>query len=630
LRAKKLSRRNHTYYTFADVDATSHESKIKNRKIRFMNGLFEILSNKEWMIQQEFLHSILPTLQYNIANHASLGIDREKKSPMAIGQQGQDFIREYQVTEDGNVLPAYDGWGEGDVLGKMKEPFVNVMPVDGPITRNGGACSYGSRDIRDWMMKAADNKFCQGHVLHINTPGGSAWAKNDFLQGIEYAHLKGQRVIAFIDGLCASAGMYLASLCDEVYVMNPKDQLGCVGVMAAFFTMKNGDKDLSTGETYREYYDPESVDKNKEMRDIAEDEDATLLIEELKTLGEEFRADMRAAFPNAKDEHLKGKIFDAKDVMGILCDGQMMLGDVISRVFNLANGTEQPIARTAGRKLGKMQKPAGRGASASVRMTAAQAKENVLSTTLNSINMKENYPAVFALLGVEEMQLSEEGTFFNKDLLATLNSAIEAKNKETADAKALAEQLTSEKNELTAQIETLNADHQKAIDDLKAEHAQAVETLNADHQKAIDDLKAEHAQAIEGKDNQISALEQEKADLTAAATTKDETIANLQSDMEGKASQIEQLTADLNGAKESLTTAEQTLAERDQQISDLNAQIAELQHDPGQGAQAGAAPQNNGGGAEAPGVAVNQYVYNPSLSYEKNMEAKAKWEAEHK
>ena len=577
-----------------------------------MNGLFEILSNKEWMIQQEFLHSILPTLQYNITNHASLGIEREKKSPMAIGQQGQDFIREYQVTEDGNVLPAYDGWGEGDVLGKMKEPFVNVMPVDGPITRNGGACSYGSRDIRDWMMKAADNKFCQGHVLHINTPGGSAWAKNDFQQGIDYAHARGQRVIAFIDGLCASAGMYLASLCDEVYVMNPKDQLGCVGVMAAFFTMKNGDKDLSTGETYREYYDPESVDKNKEMRDIAEDEDATLLIEELKTLGEEFRADMRAAFPNAKDEHLKGKVFDAKDVMGILCDGQMMLGEVIGRVFDLANGSAQPIERTAGRKIAKRQQTAGRGTtaakSASVRMQAGAAKENVLSPTNNSINMKENYPAVFALLGVEEMQLSEEGTFFNKDLLATLNSAIEAKNKETADAKALAEQLTSEKNELTAQIET----------------------LNADHQKAIDDLKAEHAQAIEGKDNQISALEQEKADLAAAATTKDEEIATLKADAEGKASQIEQLTTDLNGAKESLTTAEGTIAERDQTISDLNAQIAELQHDPGQGAQAGAAPQNNGGGAEAPGVAVNQYVYDPSLSYEKNMEAKAKWEAEHK
>ena len=604
-----------------------------------MNGLFEILSNKEWMIQQEFLHSILPTLQYNITNHASLGIEREKKSPMAIGQQGQDFIREYQVTQDGKTHGRYD-W-RGDSLSELNEPFVNVMPIDGPITRNGGACSYGSMEIRDWMMEAANNPACQGHVLTVNTPGGSAWAKNDFQQGIDYAHAKGQRVIAFIDGLCASAGMYLASLCDEVYVMNPKDQLGCVGVMAAFFTMKNGEKDLSTGETYREYYDPESVDKNKEMRDIAEDEDATLLIEELKTLGKEFRADMRAAFPNAKDEHLKGKIFDAKDVMGILCDGQMMLGQVISRVFNLANGTEQPIARTASRKIAKRQQPAsrgmsagqqtsvGNGASASVRMTAAQAKENVLSPTNNSINMKENYPAVFALLGVEEMQLSEEGTFFNKDLLATLNSAIEAKNKETADAKALAEQLTSEKNELTAQIETLNADHQKAIDDLKAEHAQAVETLNDDHQKAIDELKAEHATSIEEKDNQISALEQEKADIAAAATTKDEEIATLKADAEGKASQIEQLNADLNGAKESLTTAEGTIAERDQQITDLNAQIAELQHDPGQGAQAGAAPQNNGGGADAPQVVVNQYVYDPSLSYKENRELEKKWNEAH-
>lgn len=584
-----------------------------------MNGLFEILSNKEWMIQQEFLHSILPTLQYNITNHASLGIDREKKSPMAIGQQGQDFIREYQVTQDGKTHGRY-GW-RGDSLSELNEPFVNVMPIDGPITRNGGACSYGSMEIRDWMMEAANNPACQGHVLNINTPGGSAWAKNDFQQGIEYAHARGQRVIAFIDGLCASAGMYLASLCDEVYVMNPKDQLGCVGVMAAFFTMKNGDKDLSTGETYREYYDPDSVDKNKEMRDIAEDEDATLLIEELKTLGEEFRADMRAAFPNAKDEHLKGKIFDAKDVMGILCDGEMMLGDVISRVFNLANGTEQPIARTASRKIAKRQQTAGRGTSAGQQASGgdpmqqalaagektAEEIDNILSPTNNSINMKENYPAVFALLGVEEMQLSEEGTFFNKDLLATLNSAIEAKNKETADAKALAEQLTSEKNELTAQIET----------------------LNADHQKAIDDLKAEHATAIEEKDNQISALEQEKADLTAAATTKEEEIATLKADAEGKASQIEQLTTDLNGAKESLTTAEGTIAERDQTINDLNAQIAELQHDPGAGAQAGAAPQNNGGGAEAPDYKPNCYVYDNNLSFEKNRELEKKWNAEH-
>jgi len=570
-----------------------------------MNGLFEILSNKEWMIQQEFLHSILPTLQYNITNHASLGIEREKKLPMAIGQQGQDFIREYQVTENGDVLPTRDGWTGEDLLGKMKEPFVNVMPVDGPITRNGGACSYGSRDIRDWMMKAADNKFCQGHVLHINTPGGSAWAKNDFQQGIDYAHARGQRVIAFIDGLCASAGMYLASLCDEVYVMNPKDQLGCVGVMAAFFTMKNGDKDLSTGETYREYYDPESVDKNKEMRDIAEDEDATLLIEELKTLGEEFRADMKAAFPNAKDEHLKGKVFDAKDVMGILCDGQMMLGQVISRVFNLANGSEQPIERTANRKIAKRSK-AGSGEPMQQALAAgeetAKKVDNILSTTLNNKIMTEKYQTIAQLAGAADGKFEKvdaDGVYMNTSLLDTLQTNIEAMQKEKADALALVESLTAEKNELTAKVEELTAQ---------------AETKETEHAKAIEDLKAAHATAIEEKDNQISALEQEKADL--------------QGEVNAKAESIEAMQTELNGAKESLTTAQNTIAERDQQITDLNATINEMKQDAGEGAQGGS-PANNGEGAEAAKVVVGCYVYNNDLTYEQNLEAEEKWNKEH-
>ena len=538
-----------------------------------MNGLFEILSNKEWMIQQEFLHSILPTLQYNITNHASLGIDREKKSPMAIGQQGQDFIREYQVTQDGKTHGRY-GW-RGDSLSELNEPFVNVMPIDGPITRNGGACSYGSMEIRDWMMEAANNPACQGHVLNINTPGGSAWAKNDFQQGIDYAHARGQRVIAFIDGLCASAGMYLASLCDEVYVMNPKDQLGCVGVMAAFFTMKNGDKDLSTGETYREYYDPESVDKNKEMRDIAEDEDATLLIEELKTLGEEFRADMRSAFPNANDEHLKGKIFDAKDVMDILCDGQMMLGDVIARVFNLANGTAQPIARTASRKLGQRQQPAssssiagdniaapfsaGNGSAVATTLPNDQTTNppNDQTTTLNNtINMKEQFPALFAALQVEEMQMQEGGAFINEGLLANLNAAIEESQKAAEETKALADQLTAEKAEMEQKLETANS-----------EHAATIETLNAEHAKAI------------------NAQEQTIASLQGEASTRQNELDN----------------------------AKATIAEREQTIADLNAQITELQNDPGE--QPAAAPQNNGTAAEAPRVAVSTPVAQPGQDY---------------
>ena len=218
--------------------------------------------------------------------------------------------------------------------------------------------------------------------------------------------------------------------------------------------------------------------------------------------------------------------------------------------------------------------------------------------------MKEKFPALFAALAVEEMQMTEEGAFMNMDLLATLNAAIEAKQQEAADAKALADQLTAEKAELESQL---------------AAKATEMETLITEHASAIETLNAEHATAIEEKDNAISALEQEKADLVADQTAKAEQIETLNG-------QLTEKQTELDGAKASLETAQNTIAERDQQITDLNAQVEELTAAPGNQPAAGAQPDKNGAGAETPEVAVKQYVYDNSLSYEENMRRKAEFD----
>ena len=539
-----------------------------------MNGIMELLTNKYWMIMPDFVHGIRTELQHNLSMHATLNLP-EKKMGYPVSVNGGRILADYG---------RYD---------KVNEPFVNLEIINGPITRNGDACSYGSRDHRDMMMMAADSPYCVGHIYLINTPGGSAWAKNDYQQGIEYAHSKGQKVIAFIDGLCASAGMYLASLCDERYYMNPNNEIGCIGVMAAFYTEADGSVNQFTNETYHELYDPQSFDKNREFRDVANDNNSEKMIAELAALGVEFRADVKKACPKAKEEHLHGKIFKASEVDGILMDGQKNLAEVMDIVIKTS---KNPMLKQNGGA-----PAAAASASTAGSGSAAAQKANTLSTTLNSINMKEQFPAVFALLGVEEMQVSEEGTFFNKDLLATLNANIEAAKKEKADALALVESLTAEKNELTAKVEELTAQ---------------AETKEAEHAKAIEDLNAAHATAIEEKDNQISALEQEKADL--------------QGEVNAKAESIEAMQTELNGAKESLTTAQNTIAERDQQISDLNATIDEMKQDAGEGAQGGS-PANNGEGVNVPQVAIGtQYAYDNSLSYEENMKRKKEWEAEHK
>jgi len=534
-----------------------------------MNGILELLTNKYWMVMPDFVHGIRTELQHNLQMHAALNLP-EKTMGYPVSVNGGRILAEYG---------RYD---------KVNEPFVNLEIINGPITRNGDACSYGSRDHRDMMMMAADSPYCVGHIYLINTPGGSAWAKNDYQQGIEYAHSKGQKVIAFIDGLCASAGMYLAAMCDERYYMNPNNEIGCIGVMAAFYTEADGSTNQFTNETYHELYDPESFDKNREFRDVANDNNSEKMIAELAALGVEFRADVKKACPNAKEEHLHGKIFKASEVDGILMDGQKNLAEVMEIVIK---GSKNPILKQNGGD--PMQQALAAGEK------TAEEIANTLSTQSNNINMKEQFPAVFALLGVEEMQVSEEGTFFNKDLLATLNANIEAMQKEKADALALVESLTAEKNELTAKVEELTAQ---------------AETKDAEHNKAIEDLNAAHATAIEEKDNAIAALEQEKADL--------------QGEVNAKAESIEAMQTELNSTKESLTNAQNTIAERDQQITDLNATIDEMKQEPGEDAQLNG-PASNGQGANAPKVVVSRYVYNNDLTYEQNLEAEKKWNEEH-
>jgi len=598
---------------------------------------YELYTTKHWMILPTFVHGILPTLMHNSNNHIAVAV-AEKKRPFLAVAGGSDYIRDAQVTEDGEVVPRYD-WGE-NLLVQMREPFVNVIPIDGPITRNGDACSYGSKGIRDWMMEAAGNKFCRAHVLVINTPGGSAWAKNDFQQAIDFAHQHGQRVYGLIDGLCASAGMYLASFCDEVYVVNPKDQLGCVGVMASFFTLGDGEK-LYTNETYHEYYATKSVNKNKEYRDIANDNDATLLIEELDKLEAEFRADMQRSFPDATDDHLDGKVFYADEVMGILCDGQMMLGDLVTRAFAVADGSEEPIARTAGRNVGQPAEVTDDDNDDDDNDEQANVSPKNSTTMTN-----EKYQKVAQVLGVEELTVTEEGTFLNAPLLDTLAEKLAEMQTKVAEADGLQTKI----DELTKQLDEQKkpageAAGEKAQEQAGAQAAAAEEnagaqgtasgTVSPASQEAIENATAEidkiqetlHTaeQKIAEKDQEIAQLKETLATLNDIAEDRDQAYAAVAE----RDKTIETLTAEKDEQGKAITAAEAKIAEHVATIEKLNKQVKELQSEvkelsekPAPMVDAGAGiPQDNGTG-DAP--KTQQKRITRGMSYEEVREAMKK------
>lgn len=544
-----------------------------------MKGLYEILTEKKWMISPDFVHGIRKALEQNLNAHALY----ERPAPTCgfVTVKASDgsifYPEEYQISEDGKQVRGQWTLEDEDA---QNFPFVSVLTIDGPITRNGGGCSYGSIDHRNMMIRAANHPLCRGHIFIINTPGGSAWAKNDYEQAINYARSLGQPVIAFIDGMCASAGMYLASLCDERYYMHPKDEIGCIGVMASFYTQADGSKNQFTDETYHELYDPESFDKNREFRDIANDGDSEKLVKELAELGVEFRADIKKACPAAKDEHLHGKVFDAEEVKGILMDDQSDFFSCVKRCFDLYNGTAEPIIRKPSddedETKGSLNEPSNHPAhDPQLEPDKASSAKQETSNHKNKIDMA-NYPLINAACGMKEgeIEVKEEGAFMNAPLLDTLEASLKANKQQVADAEQKA--TTAEQN---------LADLQAKFDELNT-NLEAAKTAQADAEKALENLKAEHATAIAKKDEEIKNL-----------TT-------------GK----EKAEADLKTAQDSLATANQTIADKD-------AQIKALGENPGEEPQQGAAPQNNGEGVQTPKLRE----FDPSL-YKTNKERKEAFE----
>lgn len=464
--------------------------------------LLELSITKYWMMHPPMLNALRIGIQENIAGRIVLTAEQTiKRMAYAIGMTANGEKLQFSMSSN-------DDEGNGREPSEETNQFVAVLPVCGPITRNGDACSYGSIDFRDMMIQTSNHEECKGIIVYINSGGGSANAIPDYKYAIDYAHKQGKKVVALVDGDCYSAAMYLAVLCDEIYYVNVKDGFGSIGVYGGFYTMKSGEKNAYTNETWNEVYATQSYNKNEWYRK-ATDGDYSLLQSDLDALCEEFMSDVKAARPNVTDEHLHGATFDAKEVEGILNDGPSTLDELVNRL--LADSDAKP-------------------------------KNDVTATNTNiNINM-ENYPLICSACGLQagEIAVTEEGAYMNASLLDSLEAHMKEAEQKVTDAEqkvttaenALAE-LQGKFDELSAQVNAAN--EAKAV----AENALA-QTKEA-HSKELNDLNAQHTEAIAKKEDELKALTEAK----------------------------EKAEIEIQGAKDALATAEQSLADKQAQIDEL-------------------------------------------------------------
>lgn len=461
-------------------------------------GFFEIFSTKIWCALPSFVHGVRQSIE------AKQEIDYEElpSGHFLVLGKNMDIKERVYVTNDPEWEIDYRQRIQPD------DQFINVIHLEGPITRNGYACSYGSKHHRDQVIFASKQENCIGHIFVMDSPGGSAFSRHDYQVGIDAARAAGQPTIGIVDGMCLSACQAAACMLDKVFYTNASDQFGCIGVMAAFYTLADGTEHKVNGETYHELYDPESFDKNGEYRKLANDNDDSEIIEELAKEGVSFRELVKQRRPNVDDIHLHGKVFTAAETEGILCDGQSSFDECVQM---LIDGQAQSNAPSTNNQQEKNQK-----------------------------EMKQ-YKNINAALKYEEMAVNADGSFYCNEPMAqeldnilgdyiTLNESL-ASHSETIKSlnskiANLQDELTKAENNSSSATEA-NEGLEAKISELETEIAKAEETTRSLTNKIADlesQLSAKDALLTE-KDKEIEELSQEGTQSPTPSNGQKETVA---------------------------------------------------------------------------------------------------------
>ena len=126
-----------------------------------------------------------------------------------------------------SVAPDADGQRK---LLPMNTPAIAILKIDDVIGMNDLTAEKFKELLSQTRENLLENNRTKALLIHINSPGGTVIDSDNIYQAIKrYKDEFKVPVMAFVDGLCASGGMYIASSCDKILATR-SSIIGSVGV----------------------------------------------------------------------------------------------------------------------------------------------------------------------------------------------------------------------------------------------------------------------------------------------------------------------------------------------------------------------------------------------------------------
>lgn len=213
------------------------------------------------------------------------------------------------------------------------EKYVAITSLRGVALKHDAMCGpVGTRTIASRLRRADADKNVIGHVLVTESPGGQAASVPELADAITSLT---KPVVAWVDGLSASAGYYINSYCNHIMASRDTDNIGCIGTMIEMQGFPKYGK-VEDGSIIARIYADQATEKNEEYEAALQGDFKLITERVLNPHNEQFIADVKLNRPGVKEEHLKGRTFKASDVLGSLVDSIGSFNDAVNKVIELS------------------------------------------------------------------------------------------------------------------------------------------------------------------------------------------------------------------------------------------------------------------------------------------------------
>jgi protease-4 len=189
--------------------------------------MLEILSVKAWALETRFFNRLAPLVLHRMGAGQDMGsiITKTDKPSIEAGRTYQVNSNLFYSNEDGYF---FQGEEEGQIISRIA--------LNGVVSKNGGLCAQGTKEMGQLMLMNDRKKNVTAHVIEIDSPGGAVDGTPEFASVI--AGLS-KPVVAFVDNMAASAAYWIAAQASHI-VTNSRNytEVGSIGTLAVLANEK--------------------------------------------------------------------------------------------------------------------------------------------------------------------------------------------------------------------------------------------------------------------------------------------------------------------------------------------------------------------------------------------------------